>query len=170
MLTGTLVTLRAPQPGDRPVLKALRNDVPLQIQLMAEPRPNGDAQVDAWLERRLSEPDTLFAVIAEAGSDQAAGFCQLTNVDRLHGRADLGICLAASARGRGYAAEAIRLLERHAQEVLGLRKVVLKVLSTNEAARRLYAKVGYRTVGVLRAHFRHAGVYHDVEIMEHMLE
>lgn len=169
MLTGSLVVLRAPVPADMPVLTAMRNDAALQRRLMAQPRPNDAARVQDWLNRRLGDPHGLFFVIAEATDDRAVGFVQLTGMDPVHGRADLGIALVATAQGRGYGRQAIELLEAHARDVFGLRKIGLRVLVENEAAFKLYRKLGYREVGVLAEDFYHGGAYHDVRVMEHLL-
>ncbi|MFN3430886.1 MAG: GNAT family N-acetyltransferase [Candidatus Sericytochromatia bacterium] len=169
MLTGSLVVLRAPQPADMAVLAAMRNDAALQRRLMAQARPNDAARVADWLNRRLGDPQGLFFVIAEAAADRAVGFVQLTGMDPVHGHGHLGIALVEAAQGRGYGQEAIQLLEAHARDVFGLRKIVLKVLVENEAAFRLYRKLGYREVGVLAEDFYHGGAHHDVRLMEHLL-
>ena len=54
-------------------------------------------------------------------------------------------------------------------DVFALHKVVVRVLGSNTAALRLFAKAGYREVGVLQAHFCWAGAYHDVLLLEKCL-
>ena len=71
--------------------------------------------------------------------------------------------------GRGYASEAIGLLLGYAVRVLGLRKLLLEVLASNERAIRSYERAGFRTVGRLEAHFSSDGALHDVVIMERLL-
>jgi hypothetical protein len=60
MLTGTLIKLRPSKAADVPLLSALRNDLELQLALMAVPRPNSRARVKAWLTRRSNDPEGLF--------------------------------------------------------------------------------------------------------------
>jgi RimJ/RimL family protein N-acetyltransferase len=165
MLTLQATTLRPWQEEDVPLLSALRNDVALQATLLASPRGSSREQVLGWLAQATADPATLFFVVASTVTGRAVGFIQLRHMDPLHGHAELGVALAPDARGKGHGAAAIRLIERHAEEVFGVRKVVLRVLATNPAA-RLYARLGYEPAGTLRAHFYHRGEHHDVVLME----
>ena len=58
----------------------------------------------------------------------------------------LSVAVAVPQRGRGTAA---RLLDLHLRRLagLGVRRVFLEVGGDNEAARRLYARAGFRAVG-----------------------
>jgi diamine N-acetyltransferase len=166
MLTGSKARLRSPREDDKNFLVGLRNDVPLQMLLMALPRASSSARVDEWMARLTDDPASLFFVIADKESDEAVGYIQLTKMDFIHGYGELGICLGAEHRGRGYAAEAFALLERHARDVFNIRKIVLYCLTANERAIGFYKKTGYETVGTLKAHFYQDGAFRDVLIME----
>ncbi len=167
--TGTLITLRPAKTADLPLLSALRNDVDLQLALMAVPRPNSRAHVKAWITRRTNDPQGAFFVLAWARDNQAIGFVQLTRIETLHRRAELGICLAEEARGSGAAREAMALLETYARAALGLRKLVLQVRADNRRAIALYNRCGFRRVGTLAAHHYAGGRLHNVQIMEKFL-
>lgn len=169
MLTAESVTLRPPTAADREMLSGLRNDVSLQLALMAAPRANSPARVDQWVEGVLGDPNSLFFVIADRGSGEGVGFIQLRNMDVLHGTGRLGIGLAPGARGRGLGGQAIATLELYARDVFRIRKVVLEVLASNAAGVRCYEKAGYVRVGVLRSHHYQHGEYRDVLIMERLL-
>ena len=169
MLSDDLVSLRPPRPDDRELLARLRNDPALQSGLLALPRANSSRRVDEWVEGVLADPASLFFVIAPRPGDSAAGFVQLRKMDFVHRHGELGIALAQESRGKGCAAAAIRLVERHARAVFGLRKVVLQVLASNRRAVALYQRCGYGPAGVLRLHFYHDGGFHDVALMEHLL-
>lgn len=165
-LRGKRTVLRPVEAEDLPFLRALRNDVPTQMMLMAQPRPNPARRVKSWLHRFAENPDAILLLIAAARGGKPAGFVQLAAVDPLHGTADLGICLAAAARGRGHAAEALRLVEDYATNVFNLRKILLRVLAENTRAIALYRQSGYREIGVLRQHFYQNRAYKDVVLME----
>lgn len=169
MLMDQAVLLRPPLPEDREFLFRLRNDVALQSALMALPRANSPRRVDEWVEGILNDPQSLFFLIVERQTDRAIGFIQLRRMDFVHGTGELGICLEEAARGKGCAIQSLRLLETHARDVFRIRKVVLQVLASNTRAVAFYEKHGYSKVGVLQGHFYHAGTYHDVWIMEHLL-
>jgi diamine N-acetyltransferase len=169
MLTGNKVVLRAWANEDLPALQALRNDVPLQRQLMAQPKGSSLEQVRVWLTTRSQTADAVFLVIADRTSNQALGYLQLLDMDLFHGSGRLGICIGPQAQGRGCGGEALALLANYVGEVFGLRKIVLEVLASNEGAIRLYLRHGYREVGRWQQHFRTATGYVDVVIMEKLL-
>jgi len=169
MLTGKHVVLRAWGPEDLPALQALRNDVPLQRQLMAQPKGSSLEQVRAWLTSRSQTADAVFFVIADRADNQALGYVQLLDMDLFHGSGRLGICIGPQAQGRGCGGETLELLADYVREVFGLRKIVLEVLASNEGAIRLYRRHGYREVGRWAQHFRTATGYADVVIMEKLL-
>jgi RimJ/RimL family protein N-acetyltransferase len=169
MLSGKQVVLRAWIPADLPALQALRNDVPLQRQLMAQPKGSSLEQVRAWLTTRSQAADALFFVVAERASNQALGYVQLLDIDLFHGNGRLGICLAPQAQGRGCGGETLTLLASYVREVFALRKILLEVLANNDGAIRLYLRHNYREVGRWHRHFRQGDDYADVVIMESLL-
>ncbi len=169
MLTGNKVVLRAWRAEDLHSLQALRNDVPLQRQLMTRPKGSSLEQVRAWLTARSQATDAMFFVIASRASDQALGYVQLLDMDLFHGSGRLGICIDPQAQGRGCGGETLTLLASYVHEVFSLRKIVLEVLASNERAIRLYLHLGYREVGRWQQHFRTVNNYVDVIIMEKLL-
>lgn len=170
MLYGTNVILRAWSPPDLKTLGGMRNDIDLQLLLMSEPRPNPEERVRQWLQERSAQPDSVFFVIAARQDDLAIGFIQATRWDKRNRLAYLGIGLAESARGRGYASEALQLAEGYFRDVLNLRKLLLEVLATNSAALALYRNAQYSVAGTLKAHHLVRGVHEDVVIMEKRLD
>lgn len=169
MLQRGNTVLRPPRAKDREFLFALRNDVALQAALLATPRANSERRVDEWVEGVLSDPASLFFLVADAADGNAVGFVQIRNIHPVHGWGELGIAVVEAARGRGHGGAAIGLIEGHARDALDLRKVVLHVRADNAAACRLYERCGYRRVGVLESHFYGGGRRHDVAVMEHLL-
>lgn len=75
-----------------------------------------------------------------------------------------GLAVDPSVRRRGVAGALLTAAERHARE-RGARKLSLRVLSSNQAATRLYEKLGFRREGVLREEFCINGAYVDDVIM-----
>jgi len=169
MLVGKGVVLRAWCDDDLEVLMRLRNDVALQTQLMTQPRPNSRDRVSQWLKDRSERPDVIFFVVAAADDDRALGYVQLANMDVMHGRGDLGICLDPALHGRGVAGQTMELLQAYAIQVFGLRKILLQVLCSNLRAIRFYEKEGFERVGVLREHAFLQGSRVDVLLMEKLL-
>jgi diamine N-acetyltransferase len=169
MLAGKNVVLRAWREEDLAVLMRLRNDVSLQTQLMAQPRPSSRSRVSQWLEKWSERTDGVFFVVAATDDDQVLGYVQLANMDLMHGRGDLGICLDPAAHGQGVADETMELLQNYAIQVFGLRKILLHVLCSNLRAIAFYEKQGFERVGVLREHAFLQGEHVDVLYMEKLL-
>ncbi|SFS05904.1 diamine N-acetyltransferase [Dyella sp. OK004] len=169
MLQGERLVLREWRESDLQDLALLRNDVELQALLMARAKPNSIERVRHWLSERTSREEMSFFVAAARVDDAVLGYLQIANIDRYNEVGELGICLAHGAQGNGLAREACQLLEPYLRQVLGLRKLTLQVLASNERAVSFYRKSGYREVGRLEQHFHFNGQYHDVLVMERFL-
>lgn len=168
MIAGNKVILREPIEQDYSILQEMRNDTELQSMLMSIARPNTTDRVREWLSRRLSDEQGLFFIISDRDTNECVGFIQIVEINLLHGTGQLGIAIHPSSRGKGYGGEAIALCEEYAQQNYRIRKILLEVLATNDAA-RLYERVGYKTVGVHREHFFSNGKFQDVLVMEKLL-
>ena len=67
------------------------------------------------------------------------------------GRAEIGYWLVPSARGRGAAAAAVRLLSRWALRELGLARLALHTHEDNVASQRVAERAGFTREGLLRS-------------------
>ncbi len=167
MLRAGPIVLRAVLAADRSVLAALRNDVELQLALLAHPKPNPPGAVDRWIDDK-AQAGAFFSV-AQADDDGCIGFAQLTAVDPISRHAHLGLALAASVRSRGLARHVLDALARYAADVLSLRKLCLEVRADNVPALAAYRRAGFESVGLRRGHFFALGAFHDVVLMERFL-
>ncbi|MBV9449804.1 MAG: GNAT family N-acetyltransferase [Streptosporangiaceae bacterium] len=75
-----------------------------------------------------------------------------------------GLAVIPDARGRGVASALLAAAEQHARDH-GARKLSLRVLSSNDAALRLYERCGFRREGTLREEFLIEGRYVDDVLM-----
>ena len=167
MIEGEKVRLRPWIDRDIAAMTLIRNDVPLQAQLLAKVRGSDATQVRHWLVQRSSSVDSLLLVIADTKSDGAIGFFQLTGLDSTDHRADLGICLARPWQGKGLGSEVLSLAMPHVRNTCDLRKFSLRVRADNAGAIRCYAKAGFKECGRLRKHMFLEGVWHDIVLMEY---
>lgn len=166
MIEGDRLRLRPWREDDLSALTALRNDLATQAQLLARARGSDPVQLRDWLHARTSLAGRLFFVIADRLSDECSGYLQLDELDFVDRRAELGICLGVEMRGRGLGSEAIALVLRHLVRNWNLRKVHLRVRADNALARACYRKLGFQECGRLRAHVYLEGAWHDVVMME----
>ncbi|MFI7022303.1 GNAT family N-acetyltransferase [Micromonospora sp. NPDC049900] len=159
-LRGQAVTLRPVSADDVPTLAAIR----------AEPEVRrwwrGDDDLTAAVEADLADGDLEVYVVEH--DDRVVGAIQwYAENDPDYRHAGLDIFLDPSVRGRGLAGDAIRTLVRHLIDAHGHHRFTIDPAAANTAAIRAYAKVGFRTVGVLRRYERGAdGRWHDGLLMD----
>ncbi|MBI1280615.1 MAG: GNAT family N-acetyltransferase [Anaerolineaceae bacterium] len=170
MISGSLVTLRAPTDADSVFLHNLRNDIEAQYLLMSLPRANTTARMEQWLRTIFDDPASVFFVVASINTAEVLGFVQVREMNFIHGTGELGIFMDAKVRGDGSASESLLLLEQYVRDVFNLRKLTLKVLETNKRAIGFYLKSGWKQVGLMTAHFYQKQHYHDVVLMEKFLQ
>lgn len=155
---------------DIPFLMRLRNDVALQAQLLTQARGSNEAKVRQWLRDRTALPGRMLLVIAESATDAPLGFVQVSDLDPLNRRGELGIGLAHEAQGHGHGGRALALLLEHLRTTRGLRKLSLQVRHDNQQAIRCYERAGFVRCGLLRSHVHIEGAWRDVILMECLLE
>jgi RimJ/RimL family protein N-acetyltransferase len=137
-----VVSLRPAQPADRDRLLAWRNEPAVRAasRSTAEVAP---AEHEAWFARRLADPDTRIFVVEHGGEPVGQ-----VRVDRLHGRrGEIHVALAATARGRGFAAPALADGARRGAQELGLDVVEANVRADNEPSLRAFARAGFAQAG-----------------------
>jgi diamine N-acetyltransferase len=129
-------------------------------------RPVSREEHDAWFDDVRDRTDVRIFGIRLREGDRLVGSCQLHSIHPVHRSAELQIRIGADdARGRGLGAEAVRLLLAFGFDELELHRIFLHVFETNEAARRLYERVGFRIEGVLRDGARIEDEWVDVLLM-----
>jgi RimJ/RimL family protein N-acetyltransferase len=143
------VELAALRDEDSPILYEWINDRDL-VTLSAPFRQVSRTEHDEWFELVRRRQDIRIFGIRLLDGDRLVGSCQLHSIHGVHRSAELQIRIgSAEARGRGIGTEAIRLLLQYGFQKLDLHRIYLYVFESNEPARRLYARVGFRTEGVL---------------------
>jgi RimJ/RimL family protein N-acetyltransferase len=105
---------------------------------------------EIWL-GGLADPTVRTLVVEDPATDRQIG--QGTVHLARYGVADLGMSLAADARGRGVGGQLLDALLDAARD-LGAHKVELQVWPHNEPALRLYLSRGFVVEGRIRAHYR----------------
>ena len=93
------------------------------------------------------------------------GFYRLQQVKQRHKGWIWGVFVAPEYRGRRVALALLTRLLEMAREIPGLRSVLLKVATTQQAARQLYASVGFRSFGIEPRSLRVKDEYIDEEHM-----
>lgn len=148
MLSGTKINLRPLEPWDVDKLLEWENDhknwrvsntlVPFSKELITRYIENAQDIYSAKQVRFIiSTTDNLAAI----------GSIDLFEFSPLHQRAGLGILVEEGHRGKGYASEALSLIEDYALNVVGIRNLYCNILEDNLESQKLFEKAGYVQVG-----------------------
>ncbi|HET7802750.1 MAG TPA: GNAT family protein [Pseudolabrys sp.] len=165
------ISLRAVTAADLEFLASIRRDIALQKLLLNHLPAEGlsDGEVKEWVARRLGEKGGTFQIVMD-GAKRSIGFVQIFDVHQKSRHGKLGMAIVSDARGQGAGREALRLLCDYARANLNLHKISLEVRLDNKVAVHLYERSGFQKVGVLHQHYFDGRHYHDVLLMERLLE
>ena len=154
-LHGAAVTLRGATTGDVPALVAIRTT----------------AQVRRWwgeeADFAAAVVDNLPRTFAIEREGRVVGAIQwYEEEDPRYRHAGMDIYLDPAVIGNGLGTDAVRTLARHLIDDLGHHRLVIDPAADNVAAIRVYEKVGFRAVGVMRRYELGAdGAFHDGLLM-----
>jgi RimJ/RimL family protein N-acetyltransferase len=151
--------------GHMPGVERLLGDPEvLRFTRVPEPPPTGFAE--SWYSRyesgRRDGTREGFAIVDGAG--EFLGLALVPRIDREAQTAELGYIVAAAARGRGVATEALRLLTSWAFEKRGAVRLELLIGVENEPSKRVAERSGYRREGLLRSVYLKQGRRENTEI------
>lgn len=151
MLHSKRLHLRALEPSDADFLYEVENDheawrysdtiAPLSRKVLREYALTYDADPFSAGQLRL--------VITEEDTNNLIGIIDLYEVTSRHLRAYIGIYICKEYRGKGYAEEAVRLIEDYAHKTLHLHQLGAKVDATHTTAVKLFEDMGYKLSGTL---------------------
>ena len=94
-----------------------------------------------WVREKQAEQAVLFSML-EKRTDAFIGNIEL--MDIADGVGELGIAITASMQDRGFGTEAILAMARYGMDILGLRRIFLKVYPDNARAIHVYKRCGFR--------------------------
>lgn len=164
LLHGERVWLAALRREDASVMARWDDDPEFARLISTEPaRPRSDEEVARWLDSISRSRNTYTFGIRLIDTDDLIGWIELDGIDWVHRTTSLGVGIGVrSYWGRGYGAEAIRLMLRYGFHELNLHRIFLTVYSYNTRAIRLYEKLGFTREGVSREHLERDGQRYDM--------
>ena len=154
MYYGDLTYLRAVESTDIDEVLKHWNNLNFR-RLLGPPIPWSRKFLEIWLEGRINADPWRDHMMELAIVDKAAGnflgFVHLEDIKRPHSRAEFGISIQnPDNQSKGYGTDAARIILWVAFNVLGLHSVYLDTMEDNLRAIRMYEKVGFKEVGILR--------------------
>jgi len=126
---------------------------------------NLQRQSDFWLNAGGDRARVFFA-IRRMGNADIIGHVQIMEIEPIHRSACLGILIGKKEqRGLGYGRQAMQLAIDYCWRHLNLRRLSLRVHSSNAAAIALYRQLGFEIEGVLRQAEFIDGDWTDITMM-----
>lgn len=157
LLKGRRVTLRPGEPSDVNHLTAI----------LVEPEVAGrwGRFDEAEVAEQFVGSNTAFVVTLDGEVIGAIQYAE--EEDPMYRHAGIDIFLTASRHRQGLGSDAVRTLARYLFEERGHHRLSIDPAADNQAAIRAYERVGFRTVGVMRAYERGPdGTWHDGLLMD----
>ena len=105
--------------------------------------------------------------IVDKKSNELIGSCGFIQLDHINQTAEVGIFIGDKKYwNKGYGTEAFQLLLDYGFRALNLHNVMLRVYSFNNVAKKLYEKIGFKTIGIRREALKRFNMNHDVIYMD----
>lgn len=122
--------------------------------------------LEDYVKEKQKDTDNIFLAIVLKENHQHIGNIKLGPINWIHRFADLGIIVGEKDYwGRGYAAEAIKLVTDFAFSTLNLHKLTAGCYNVNQAATKTFEKAGFVVEATRKKHYFFDGKYHDVFLL-----
>lgn len=129
-----------------PLTMAWRNADSVRVRFKT-PEVVSPEQHLRWYAAYSPKLDDFVFLIRDRNSGTLAGQIALYRLDHARGEAEMGrLIIAPGYEGKGLMKKACACLIGYSMAVVGLKRIHLEVLASNERAIRLYEKLGFRAV------------------------
>ncbi len=164
-LNGETVRLRPMRPDDAGALLALFRSLPSEDLLFLRRDVTDERVLDAWA--RDVADGRVITILAESARGDVLGEASLypSEVPWTRHVAEVRVITAPRARGKGLGRFLLREIMA-AAKAAGIEKLVAQMTVEQEAARRLFERLGFSEEGRFRAYARdQTGAPHDLVVM-----
>lgn len=166
---GTVISLRAPEPADLPFLYRLENDESIWT-VSGNCAPYSQRQLEEYIKNSVHD---LFAehqvrFVIEVNGHQA-GCIDLTDIQTVQSRAQVGVALLPEYRGQSIAASSLSLLCGYSKDRLRLFQLYALVPLSNVPSLHLFESMGFVKSGCLSDWIWLGGKYDDVAFLQKKL-
>ena len=162
------MTLRRAHAEDDAQIAAIWNDAVACPSLTTDTEPRTPEAQRAWRARHGDDHPVIVAV----DGDEVLAYGSLSpyrDKPAFHATVEDSVYVKAGRRGAGLGSLVLAELLLQARE-RGHHALMARIVADNEPSRRLHARLGFALVGIERATaFKHAR-YHDIAIMQKLLD
>ena len=160
---GDLVRLRGVRPDDWETVMRWDTDSEAQRYGWMVFMPKGSEAAKKWAnDQSTAEPrDDNYFFLIETLDGRPLGDLNTHGCDRINRRFEYGVALAREHWGKGYAADAIKIICRFMFAERGYNKVLASVYAYNERSKKMHEKLGMVLEGTLRQNHFSNGEFHD---------
>ena len=158
------LSIRLMEKGDIEEARTLHND-PSVLRQLTDPRPVNETQQAAWFEALSKSQTSQRYVIRNSVSDYMIGVFRVDNIDLINKSVMVGLDIAPRFRGRGISYQVYEHFIDHFFKEIGMNRIYLYVLETNEIAHHVYEKLGFEEEGRQRQAVFRDGRYVDYVMM-----
>jgi len=144
------ITLRAPEPEDIDLIYEWENNTEVW-QVSNTHSPFSRFAIEQYV---LSSSTDIFAsrqlrlmIDLEGDKTKTIGTVEMFEFDPIHKRAGIGILIANEFRGKGYALDAISILETYSLDILKLHQLFCNISANNLISIKLFVKAGFTLSG-----------------------
>lgn len=163
-LVGSGLNIRPGRPDDVEALRAILSE-PSVARWWGEPATKEELEGDL-----MGDSDDVLLII-DIDGDVAGGIQYAEELAPSYRHASIDIFLGTRWQGRGYGAEALRLMARFLFDERGHHRLTIDPAADNARAIASYRKVGFRPVGIMRQYERHGdSPWHDGLLMDLLRE
>jgi putative acetyltransferase len=166
-LSDGVVGLRRPEPLDGPHYWRMRNDPALVASVMGFRLGVAGHTIDEWITSGgATGDDLLLTAVLVSDGHRPIGYVKAFRVDRFSRHAWIGLSLFDERDARhGYGRRMMTQMCDYLRDFVGLRKVSLEVLASNDRAVSLYRSLGFENEGRLKSQYFTGGRFEDVLIL-----
>ena len=170
-ITDGQLELRALEPTDLDVLYQWENDVELW-QYGSSITPFSRKQLWDYIETYdgdIYRSRQLRLMVVECSSRQPIGTIDLFDYDPIHGRAQVGVLIDKTHRGKGYGARTVALLGNYCSRYVFMNQLVAIVANDNEDSLNMFYQVGFIKTGELKWWLKRGDRYVDAALLQKKL-
>ena len=142
-LAGEKISLRLMTKDDTELIVKWRNNPRVRENFVYRKTFTNEIH-ESWIKTKVETGEVVQLIICEMGNNSPVGSVYFRDIDNVAHTAEYGIFIGEDdAIGKGYGNETAILATDYARDTLGLKKLILRVFTYNEAAIKSYMNAGF---------------------------